>query len=47
MLQAENMRKKAAKLEFDGTIIYVEDLLLTEVTEDTVKKLDNIKKKYT
>ena len=44
IVTSRKYEKKAAKLEFDGTIIYVEDLLLTEVTEDTVKKLDNIKK---
>ena len=42
IVTSRKYEKKAAKLEFDGTIIYVEDLLLTEVTEDTVKKLDNI-----
>ena len=44
IVTSRKYEKKAAKLEFDGIIIYVEDLLLTEVTEDTVKKLDNIKK---
>ena len=44
IVTSRKYEKKAAKLEFDGTIIYVEDLLLTEVTQDTVKKLDNIKK---
>lgn len=44
IVTSRKYEKKAAKLEFEGTIIYVEDLLLTEVTEDTVKKLDNIKR---
>ena len=35
--------KKAAKLEFTGNIVYIEDLLEAQVTDEDRKKLSDIK----